>query len=60
MPGQQCALGHRRGGGGVRGTVGIGDDHRALAAEARERVLVLEPAPARVGRERRALMTGER
>ena len=44
MPGQQRPLGHRRGDRGIGGPGGVGDDHRALAAEARERVAVLRAA----------------
>jgi hypothetical protein len=52
MPGEQCTLGHRSRGGGVGGPVGVGDDHRALAAEAGERVamlLAVRGSPAREG-----------
>jgi hypothetical protein len=50
MPRQQRPLGHRRGHGGVGGARGVGHDHRALAAEAREGVAVL---PGGTGAERK-------
>jgi hypothetical protein len=51
MPGEQRPLGHRRRNGGIGGPGGVGDDHRALPAKARDGVTVLRRVAAGGARE---------
>ena len=52
MPAAQRPLGHRRRGRSLRRPGAVSDDHRAPAAEARERAAVLPAVPAGAERER--------